>query len=109
MAAGSFDRLVQFRRATVQDDGFADVPVFTDHGDPVWAKRRDLSDAERWRGGEVTAMLTARFTVRHSPLTEGLTAKDRLTSDGSDFDIVGIKSVGGRERYFEITVAQRSD
>ena len=108
MKAGALDRRVQFLRATLQDDGIAQVEVWAHHGAPVWAARRDISDAERWRAGEVQAHVTTRFTVRWSPFTADLTPKDRLVEGGREFDISGIKEQG-RRAFLEITAAARAD
>jgi len=104
----NLDRRVQFLRATLADDGFGQVETFTNHGQPVPAERRDISDGERWRAGEVQAHVTARFRVRWSAFTSGITPKDRLTTEGRTFDIVGIKELD-RRRTLEITAAARID
>lgn len=109
MDAFALDRRVQFRRATLTDDGYGMAETWADHGAPVWASRRDVSDGERFRAGEVTAMITARFVVRHSAFTAGLTPKDRLICEGVEFDIVGIKQSPERRQSFEITAAARAD
>ena len=106
----NLDRLIQFRRAALSDDGFGMVETWADHGSPVWASKRDASDAERWRAGEVQASITTRFTVRYSAFTAGITPKDRLVSeDGREFDISGVKEVGARRTFLEITAAARAD
>jgi SPP1 family predicted phage head-tail adaptor len=109
MRAGALDRPVQFRRATMHDDGLGQVEDWLDHGAPVWAAKRDVSDAERWRGGEVQAHLTTRFVVRWSPFTADLTPRDRLVCEGREYEIAGIKETEGRRRGLEITAAVRTD
>lgn len=109
MNAGSLDRRIQFRRAAQTDDGLAVVEVWADHGSPVWAAKKDASDAERWRAGEVQASITTRFTVRWSEFSRGITPKDRLTCEGTEYDITGIKEVGARRTFLEITAAARAD
>jgi head-tail adaptor len=107
--AGALDRRVQFRRATLTDDGFALVEVWANHGDPHPAAKRDLSDGERLRAGEVQAHVTTRFVLRWSPFTADLTPKDRLVCEGREFEIVGIKEAEGRRQWIEITCAARID
>ena len=102
------DRRVQFERYTATDDGFGQVQDWTAHGSPVPAEKRDVSDAERWRAGEVQAHITTRFRVRWSEFTAGLTPKDRLVYEGRVYDISGIKELG-RRRTLEITAAARAD
>jgi head-tail adaptor len=109
MQAGALDRPVQFRRATMHDDGLGEVEDWLNYGGPVWASKHDVSDAERWRSGEVQAHVTTRFVVRWSPFTAGLTPRDRLVCEGREYEISGIKEVGGRRRGLEITAAVRID
>lgn len=106
---GALDRRIQFRRATLTDDGFGLVEAWSDHGEPVWAEKKDVSDGERWRAGEVQASITTRFTVRWSSFTADLTPKDRLVCEGVEHDITGIKEFGARRTYLEITAAARAD
>ena len=105
MNAGNLYRLVQFQRYTLSDDGFASVEDWANHGLPVWCEKKDISDGERWRADNVQANITTRFTVRWSDFTRDLTPADRLTFEGSTYNISGIKEVGGRRRWLEITAA----
>ena len=105
----NLDRRVQFLRASLTDDGFGQVEVFEPHGAPEPAAKKDVSDGERWRAGEVQAHITTRFTVRWYAFTADLTPRDRLTCEGRSYDISGIKEVGGRRRWLEITAAARAD
>ena len=107
--AGELDRRVQFRRAILTDDGFGMVETWADHGTPRWAKKTDVSDGERWRAGQVQANITTRFTVRWSTFARDITAADRLVCEGLTYDITGIKEVGSRRTFVEITAAARAD
>lgn len=107
-AAGDLDRRVQFRRAEMVQGGLGTTLVFADHGSPVWARKRDVSDMERLRAAEVQAMVSARFMVRWSTFTAGITPKDRLVCGGREYDISGIKEIG-RQEFLEITAAARAD
>jgi SPP1 family predicted phage head-tail adaptor len=107
-AAGDLDRRVQFRRSSLVDTGMSKTPVFADLGTPVWASKFDVSDSERLRAAEVQASITARFRVRWSTFTGGVTPKDRMACEGVEYDITGIKEIGRRE-YREITAAARAD
>ncbi|MDZ7906333.1 MAG: phage head closure protein [Cypionkella sp.] len=98
------DRRIQFRRATLTDDGFSRVEVFTDHGAPVWASKQDVSDGERFRASEVSAMITTRFKVRWSAFSADITPADALICEGQTYNITGIKEVG-RRTVLEITAA----
>ena len=108
MQAGPLDRRVQFRRASMIDDGLSKAETWLDHGFPVWAAKADVSDGERWRAGEVAAHVTTRFRVRWSLFMAGITPKDRLICEGREYDISGMKEIGRREGL-EITAAARVD
>ncbi len=110
MAAGKLDRRVQFLRAGTCDDGFAEIDRdFVSLGNPVWAERTDINDSERWRAGEVGAVITTRFIINSSQFSRGITPKDRLVCDGVTYEISGIKEAGGRRKRLEITAAARAD
>ena len=106
MGSGKLDRRVQFRRATLADDGFTQAPTWADLGSPVWAQKTEVSDGERWRAGEVAAHISCRFLVRYSVFSSGITPVDRLTCEGREYDISGIKEID-RKRMLEITAAAR--
>ena len=103
------DRIVQFQRATLEDDGFGTVEVWAEHGGRQYAARRDVSDSEKAAQGTVMATLQTRFVVRFSVFTRDLTPIDRLTHEGRTFSIAGIKELPGRRRFLEITCSTRSD
>lgn len=83
--------------------------AFVNHGVPVWAHKSDVSDGERLRAREVQAVVSARFVVRWTPFTAGITPKDRLICDGPEYEIVGVKEAAGRRRWLELTCAARND
>lgn len=107
MASGKLDRVVQFLRSTLIDDGFSSVETFVIHGTPVFAAKKDISDGERWRAGAVSATVSARFIVRYSAFTAALTAADQMECEGVTYDINGIKEGEGRRRWLEITAAAK--
>lgn len=104
MQAGKLDRRIQFRRATLSDDGFGSVEVWADYGDAVWAEKTDVSDGERFRNGITDAGLSSRFVIRSSEFSRGLSPNDRLTCDGREYAVIGIKEVGRRDAL-EITTS----
>lgn len=104
------DRRVQFWRAGREDDGFSQALAWAKHGPEQYATKTDVSDAERWRAGEVAATITTRFLVRLNSLTAGITAADRLECEGLTYDIQGLKEPPGtRGRWREITANARAD
>ena len=109
--ASKLDRLVQFQRATLSDDGFGQVETWADHGSPIWALRQDVTDGEKFRAAEIQATLSTRFHVRSTPFTRDITPRDRLVSEGQSFNIVGVKEAQayGRRQLLEVTCAGRTD
>lgn len=104
LTARHLDRLLQFERVTLTDDGFGMAEVWAAHGAPVAASRQDVSDLERAAAGSIEASLLSRFVVRSTAFTRDLTPRDRLTHDGRTWNILGIKeAIGGRRRFLEIT------
>jgi len=92
--AGELNRRAQFLRGVPNDDGLTSAPKsFAPIGSPVWAKRRDISDGEKYAAAQVSAQVTTRFTVRLSDFTAGITAADQILSDGVTYDISGIKQL----------------
>ena len=106
MQAGKLDRRVQFLRAALVDDGYQQTQgPYIAHGAPVWAAKLEVSDAERFRAGTVEPVITTRFQVRWSGFTAGIERSDRLTCEGREYAIVGIKELGRREGLEISTVA----
>jgi SPP1 family predicted phage head-tail adaptor len=109
MSAGKLDRIIQIRRPTLVDDGFAQVETYQVLGQRIPAHFMDVSDNERLRASQVQAMLTSRFQVRYSGFTKAITQKDQIVFELRIYDIVGIKEMQGRRRMLELTAAARSD
>lgn len=102
MNAGALDRLIQFRRAGLSDDGFNQHETWADYGAPVWASRTDVRDSEKVAAGQEVATLMSRFVVRWSGFTAGISPADRFTCDGRDWEVAGIKEIG-RRQWIEVT------
>lgn len=102
------DRRVQFRRKSLTNDGFGFAEAWADHGAAVPASKKDISDGERWRAGEVQAHVTTRFVVRSSAFTRSVTPAWRLSCEGREYDIFGVKELD-RRGFIEITAAARND
>lgn len=112
MNYGVFDVSVQFRRGTVTDDGYQSAirwnsanPELDNLGLPELAAREFIRDAERYAAGTVGVDAVARFVVRYSSFTAGITHKDRLVCEGRTYGITGIKELG-RRVGFEITASE---
>jgi head-tail adaptor len=106
--AGSLDHFVQFQRKVLVSDGLGHAEAWENSGAPQPASKRDISDGERWRAGEVQAHVTTRFVIRSSTFARTVNPGWRLMCDGRMYDIFGIKELG-RNRWVEITAAARND
>lgn len=92
------DRMVQFQRASMVDDGYQQVRgPFGPYGGKVYAAKMPVSDSERFRNGVVDVGITTRFQTRWSAFTASVTREDRLACEGQEFGIAGIKEMGRRE------------
>jgi len=109
MRAGKLDRRVQFLRKVIIPGALDDREKFEAHGSPVFASKKDVSDGEKWGGGDIAATISCRFVVRYSSFTADISPKDRLRSDDATYGIVGIKEVGSRRTYLEISAIRRLD
>lgn len=107
IGAGKMDRRITLRRKDVTNTGLGVIEAWGDIG-TIWAGRKDVSDGEKMAAGGVMATLAARFVVRSSELTRGLTPKDALIEGGKTFQIMGIKELD-RRGYLEITAEARAD
>lgn len=106
MKAGQLDRRVQFLRSGEIDDGVQVRPgPFAQHGNPVWASKRPVSDGERFRSDQTRFDGTDRFQIRWSTFAAGITTKDRLVCEGATYAIAGLKEIGRREGV-EITASR---
>ncbi|HEV8035972.1 head-tail adaptor protein [Yoonia sp.] len=103
------DRQIQVQRAALVDDGFAKTEAFANHGAPLWCEKTDVSDGEKARAGAVEANLMSRFKVRYSAFSADLSPKDRLVFEGVTFGINGVKELGGRREWLEISATARAD
>lgn len=108
IGAGDLDHRVQVLRETLTDDGMSSVGGWDNHGSPIWAGRKDISDGERWQAGAMHAHVTTRFMLRWSLFAAGITPKDRLLCGVVEYEIVGIKVIG-RRQWVEITASMRPD
>lgn len=108
--AVNLDRKLQFRRSIGVNGPLGMEYTWQDHGSPVSASRRDVSDQERAAAGWIEATIFSRFLVRSSSFTRALNPADRFIHGGKDWDIQGIKEAPmGRHAFLEITARARAD
>jgi head-tail adaptor len=101
-------RVTVLRAGAAVDDGLQSRPGAEVEAFSRMADRRDVSDGERFRSGEVMAELGTRYTLRADSLTRTITAKDRLREGGVVLQILGVKEAGAGA-LIEVTCARRSD
>lgn len=107
---GSLSRRIQIRRyKETGRDGFGNaVGEWEDFGPVIFARRRDVSDAERVSAAAWDNRLVTRFIIRVTAFGRSIARYDRLVHDGITFDIDGIKEVLDNRAFLEIT-AQTDD
>jgi len=108
MDAGRMDRRIAIKRATSSVNSFNEASDTWATLATVWANAAPVSDGERMRAGETLAQMQVRFVIRWSATTATVDPKDRLTFDGREFDINGVKQIGRRD-YLEITATARAE
>ncbi|WP_306111566.1 MULTISPECIES: head-tail adaptor protein [unclassified Roseovarius] len=102
--AGSLNRRIQIRRATTTPDGFGGSEYeWNDYGPAIFARRRDVSDAERMSAGAWDNKMVTRFVIRATTFGRGIKRTDRLVHEGITFEIDGIKEVPDSRGFLEIT------
>ena len=105
--AGELDRRITIMRGGSKDDGLATVPDTQIPEMQRWAKKTEVSDAERVRTAQQGIEVTSRFLVRSDALTRTLTSQDVVVCDDVDYAVVGIKEARGRRVGIEITAVAR--
>lgn len=108
MDAGRFDRRIALKRASTTMNGFNEPEYSWTTLATVWAAMTPVNDGERMRAGETLANAQCRFVIRWSATAATVDPRDRLTFDGREFDINGVKQIGRRE-YLEITATARAE
>ncbi|SDP92478.1 phage head-tail adaptor, putative, SPP1 family [Phyllobacterium sp. YR620] len=74
------------------------------------AQRKDVSDGEKYAAGQVGASQIARFLIRSTNDSRTITPIDRLSHEGTIWEITGVKEADqGRNRFIEITATRRSE
>ena len=102
--SGQLNRRIQIQRATKTPDGYGGFNnECNDYGPPIFARRRDVSDAERMIAGGWDNKLVTRFIIRATAFGCGIARHDRLLHEGVTFEIDGIKEVPDSRGFLEIT------
>lgn len=102
--SGSLNRRIQIQRATKTPDGYGGFEnEWNDHGPAIFARRRDVSDAERLSAGAWDNKLVTRFIIRATAFGRGIYRYDRIIHEGVTYEIDGIKEVPDNRGFLEIT------
>jgi SPP1 family predicted phage head-tail adaptor len=108
IGAGQMDRRITLRRATITQNAFGEAIAVWGDLTTVPAHFMPVSDSERYRSDEMAADITSRFRIRWSATTGTVTPRDRLTYQGREYDIHGVKEMGRRD-FLEITASARAE
>lgn len=112
-SAGTLDRKITIERHTVVGTN--------EFNEEIWdwvtlisprAARRDVSDGEKFAAGQVGSSLRTRFVIRASTQANTVTPVDRVSYDGSIWNILGVKEADMgdlRGKYIEITAVRDND
>lgn len=108
---GDLDRIISIERFTAIANEFNEpIETWTVFLNRIRARRRDVSDGEKFAAGQVGSSLSARFTIRSSIDARTVTPLDRLVHDGATWSIHGVKEANeGRHRFLEITAVKDAD
>jgi head-tail adaptor len=99
------DRWLQVQRATYAPDGSGGFEyTWSDLGEPLRTRRRDVSDGERMVAASWTNRHVIRFVIRASAFSRGIRHEDRIVHEAEIFNIDGIKELPGRRAFLELTV-----
>ena len=108
LTAGALNTRITFLVPSVVVNDFNEsVETMTTFSE-VWAKRADVSAAEALRAQEVGSELTARFTVRWSAKSALVDTRYRVSHNGSEFNISGVRAKG-RRAWLEIDAVARAE
>ena len=112
-SSGTLDRRIIIQRHQQTGTNAFNEPIYS-WGTlaTVWAARRDVSDAETFAAGQVGSSLRTRFVIRANSTTKTVTPTDRISYDGSIWNIKGVKEGDQsdmRGRYIEISAVRDND
>jgi SPP1 family predicted phage head-tail adaptor len=106
--AGKLDRRIVIQRATVARNSLNEPLETWSTYATLWANRKDATAGESYKAQEVDAELSARFLIRSSATTRGITPNDRVSYGGDTFNITQVREVQ-RNRWIEIDAVRRAD
>lgn len=107
MRAGRLRHKITFERQSVTQDSFGGVPdTWTSLGDRFASVEPVRGMESEVQSGEISRTMV-NIRVRYDSLTTTITPKDRITWNGSIYDIHGIQNVWHRDRELLITCEEQ--
>ena len=103
MKKGRLNRRLSIYRRASSDDGFSADPGLASKVAVRWAEKLDVRDGERFASAAVGQVIETRFGVRFDTVTSGLTSSDQVECEGTRYEVVGVKEIGGRHDGIEIS------
>jgi len=109
LGAGRFDRRIEIWRGGIVDDGMRRKNAPFSKAFARWARKRDVSDAERAKTGQQAQEVGTRFVVRADAQTRTITGADQVRHRGRVYQIVGVKETDERDDGIEISALALTD
>jgi head-tail adaptor len=106
---GKYDTLIQFQRRTVTQDSFGVAETWENAGPRYWSEVRETSTNEADNTGQVIASIITKFICRYDSFTSTIKPTDRLSYNGTTYNITGRRELPGRQREIEFTGTARGD
>jgi head-tail adaptor len=94
--AGKYDRLIQFERRVVSQDGLGAVEEWVSFGPPRWSHVREMGATEVAGADQVENSLKVRFIVRFDDFTAEITPVDRISYGGMIYTITAKRELPDR-------------
>jgi SPP1 family predicted phage head-tail adaptor len=100
---GQFDRLVTFQRATVTTDTYGGETLTWGDVEQAYARVRFGLATEQRQAAQEGGTQTATFEVTPTTALLAVTLKDRISFDGSDWDIKEVAPLDRKTLRFTAT------
>lgn len=103
--SGSLNRRIQIKRFVQTGTDSLNNPTgdWQDYGSAIFARRRDVSDAERLSAEAWVNQLVVRFVIRATSFAREIKRTDMIAHEGVPYGIDGIKESPGSRGFLEIT------
>lgn len=107
MRAGSLRHKITFERQSATQDSFGGVPdTWTSLGDRFASLEPMRGNEKEVQSGEISRLMV-KLKVRYDSLTKTITPSDRITWNGSVFDIHAIENAHFKNRELILTVEEQ--